>query len=43
MSMRITPDWEVFAWLVGQKPIPKNFESKLLTRIMEFRYEAQAG
>ena len=38
-----TPDWEVFAWLVGQKPVPPNFESSLLTRIMEFRYEAHAG
>ncbi|MEL8056846.1 MAG: succinate dehydrogenase assembly factor 2 [Pseudomonadota bacterium] len=38
-----TPDWEVFAWLVGQKPVPPNFESPLLTRIMEFRYEAHAG
>ena len=38
-----TPDWDVFAWLVGQKPVPSNFESPLLTRIMEFRYEAHAG
>ncbi len=38
-----TPDWEVFAWLVGQKPVPGNFESPLLTRIMEYRYEAHAG
>jgi antitoxin CptB len=38
-----TPDWEVFAWLVGQKPVTQNFESPLLTRIMEFRYEAHAG
>lgn len=38
-----TPDWEVFAWLVGQKPVPGNFESALLTRLMAFRYEAHAG
>lgn len=38
-----TPDWEVFAWLVGQKPVPSNFESPLLRQIMEFRYEAHAG
>eukprot|EP00558_Chaetoceros_sp_UNC1202_P005388 CAMPEP_0197240208 /NCGR_PEP_ID=MMETSP1429-20130617/6546_1 /TAXON_ID=49237 /ORGANISM="Chaetoceros sp., Strain UNC1202" /LENGTH=52 /DNA_ID=CAMNT_0042699801 /DNA_START=17 /DNA_END=175 /DNA_ORIENTATION=- len=38
-----TPDWDVFAWLVGQKPVPSNFESPLLTRVMEFRYEAHAG
>lgn len=38
-----TPDWEVFAWIVGQKPVPDNYKSDLLTEIMEFRYEAQAG
>ena len=38
-----TPDWEVYAWMVGQKNVPKNFQSPLLTRMMEFRYEAHAG
>ena len=38
-----TPDWEVYAWLVGQKNVPSNFESALLSRMMEFRYEAHAG
>ncbi len=38
-----TPDWDVFAWMVGQKPVPGNFESPLLRRLMEFRYEAHAG
>ena len=38
-----TPDWEVYAWLVGQKSVPSNFESDLLQRMMEFRYEAHAG
>ena len=38
-----TPDWEVYAWLVGQKDVPGNFESDLLKRMMEFRYEAHAG
>lgn len=38
-----TPDWDVYAWLVGQKPVPNNFESSLLTRMMEFRYEVHAG
>lgn len=38
-----TPDWEVYAWLVGQKDVPGNYESPLLTRMMEFRYEAHAG
>ena len=38
-----TPDWEVYAWMVGQKRVPANFQSPLLTRMMEFRYEAHAG
>jgi antitoxin CptB len=38
-----TPDWEVYAWLVGQKPVPDNFVSPLLTRMMDFRYQAHAG
>lgn len=38
-----TPDWEVYAWLIGQKSIPPNYESPLLTRMMEFRYEAHSG
>jgi len=38
-----TPDWEVFAWIVGQKPVPGNYKSELLNEIMAFRYEAQAG
>jgi antitoxin CptB len=38
-----TPDWEVYAWLVGQKPVPDNFDSPLLTRMMDFRYQAHAG
>lgn len=38
-----TPDWEVYAWLIGQKSVPANFESSLLTRMMEFRYQAHAG
>jgi len=38
-----TPDWEVYAWLVGQKDVPSNFQSSLLTEMMEFRYQAHAG
>ena len=38
-----TPDWEVYAWLIGQKAVPGNYESPLLTRMMEYRYEAHAG
>lgn len=38
-----TPDWEVYAWLIGQKPVPDKFKSALLDQMMHFRYEAQAG
>ena len=38
-----TPDWDVFAWLVGQKPIPAEYRSALLDQLMTFRYEAHAG
>lgn len=38
-----TPDWEVYAWLIGQKTVPDNFRSDLLSEIMAFRFEAHAG
>ena len=38
-----TPDWEVYAWLIGQKTVPGNYESDLLSRLMAYRYEAHAG
>lgn len=38
-----TPDWEVYAWLVGQKPVPDNHKSDLLDRLIAFRYEAHPG
>ena len=38
-----TPDWEVYAWIIGQKPIPDNHKSDVLDRLIAFRYEAQPG
>lgn len=38
-----TPDWEVYAWIIGQKSVPQNYQSSVLTQLMEFRYQAQAG
>ncbi len=38
-----TPDWEVYAWIIGQKPIPDNHKSGILDRLIAFRYEAQPG
>ncbi len=37
------PDWEVFAWLVGQKPVPDNHRGPVLDQLIAFRYEAQPG
>lgn len=38
-----TPDWEVYAWLVGQKPIPDNHAGPVLDQMIAFRYEAMPG
>ena len=38
-----TPDWEVYAWLVGQKPVPDTQTSPVLDQLIAFRYEAQPG
>lgn len=35
------PDWEVYAWLVGQKAVPDNHRGPVLDRLMAFRYAAQ--
>lgn len=38
-----TPDWEVYAWLVGQKPVPDNHAGPVLDQLIAFRYEAMPG
>lgn len=38
-----TPDWEVFAWLIGQKEVPANHRGPVLDQLIAFRYEAQPG
>ena len=38
-----TPDWEVYAWLVGKADVPANFKSPVLDRLIAFRYSAQPG
>ena len=38
-----TPDWEVYAWIIGQKPVPDNHKSAILDRLIAFRFEAQPG
>lgn len=38
-----TPDWEVYAWIIGQREAPDNFKSPVLDRLIAFRYAAQPG
>ena len=38
-----TPDWEVYAWIVGRKPVPANHAGPVLDRLIAFRYEALPG
>lgn len=37
------PDWEIYAWLIGQKPVPVNYKGPVLDQLITFRYSAQAG
>ncbi len=37
------PDWEVYAWLIGQKPVPDNHKGPVLDALIAFRYVAQSG
>lgn len=37
------PDWEVYAWLIGQNPVPENHRSSVLDQLIAFRYAAQGG
>ncbi len=38
-----TPDWEVYAWLIGQKPVPANHRGPVLDALIAFRYAAGSG
>lgn len=37
------PDWEVYAWLVGQAPVPDAYSSSVLDRLIGFRFQARPG
>lgn len=37
------PDWEVYAWLVGQQDPPANYRGPVLDRLIAFRYAAGPG
>jgi antitoxin CptB len=32
------PDWEVYAWLIGQKEVPANHAGPVLDQLIAFRY-----
>ncbi len=34
------PDWDVYAWLIGDKPVPDNYAGPVLDRLIAFRYGA---
>jgi len=34
------PDWEVFAWLIGQADVPDNHRSPVLDQLIAFKYAA---
>ena len=37
------PDWEVYAWLIGQEPVPPQHAGPVLDQLIAFRYAAQSG
>ena len=37
------PDWEVYAWLIGQEPVPAQHAGPVLDQLIAFRYAAQSG
>ncbi|MEL6323304.1 MAG: succinate dehydrogenase assembly factor 2 [Pseudomonadota bacterium] len=37
------PDWEVYAWLVGQKSVPDNHKGPVLDQLIAFRYSSSGG
>lgn len=37
-----TPDWEVYAWVIGNKPVPPNYAGPVLDQLLGFRYDAHA-
>lgn len=37
------PDWEVYAWLIGQADVPANHKGPVLDQLVAFRYPAQGG
>lgn len=38
-----TPDWEVYAWLIGRKDVPPNYQGPVLQKLIDYKHSAQAG
>ena len=36
------PDWDVYAWLTGSKPVPPNYAGPVLDRLLTFEYDPRA-
>lgn len=34
-----TPDWEVYAWIVGNKSVPPNYAGPVMDRLLAFEYD----
>ena len=37
-----TPDWDVYAWIIGNKPVPPNYTGPVLDQLLGFRYDPSA-
>lgn len=37
------PDWEIFAWLVGQEQVPDKHKGPVLDQLIGFRYAPRGG
>ncbi|MEO8113455.1 MAG: succinate dehydrogenase assembly factor 2 [Phenylobacterium sp.] len=36
------PDQDLYAWIVGREPTPAQFDTDIMNRIKQFRFEAHA-
>lgn len=34
-----TPDWEVYAWIIGNKQVPPNYAGPVLDQLLSFKYD----
>ena len=34
-----TPDWDVFAWITGNRPVPTEYAGPVLDRLIGFQYD----